>query len=165
MRTFEDVAFNFDYLNYTNEIFFLNKAIYNHLVHDNYASASMMMFNNPKILFGYKQALANISDYLKNCNSDANIRIKVGHAYVCYTIIQLVRTCGQINNSNKKMIYDLIHEIVNDSYVRDVLQFYSPSEGDSRILPVLMKLKLVWPIIEICKYKAHKRYRKGCPAI
>ena len=162
LRTFEDVAFNFEYLNYTNEIFFLKETIYNHLVHDNYMSATMMISDNPKKLFGYKQALTNISDFLKNLIlSGADIKKEVGHAYICLTIIQLVRTCGQINNSNKKKIYKLIHEIINDSNLRDNLQFYFPSKGDSKILPILMKLRLVWPIILVCKYKAHRRYRKG----
>ncbi len=161
LRTFEDVAFNFDYLKYTNKLFFLKEAVYNNLVHDNYASATMRICDNPKILFGYPQALANVSDFLKNCNSDADIRKEVGHAYICYTIIQLVRTCGQINSSNKKKIYELIHEIINSSEIRDNLQFYSPSKGDSRILPILMKLKLVWPIILVCKHKAYKRYKKS----
>ncbi len=160
LRTFEDVAFNFDYLKYTNEIFFLKEAIYNHLIHDNYTSATMMIYDNPKNLFGYKQALAKISSFLINCNSDADIKKEVGHAYVYLTIIQLVRACGQINNSNKIKIYELIHEIVNDANVRGNLQFYSPSKGDSRILCILMKLKLVYPIILVCKYKARIRYRK-----
>lgn len=161
LRTFEDVAFNFDYLNYTNEIFFLKKVIYNFQIHDNYTSAGMMVYGNPKNLFGYQQALTNISDFLKNCYSDADIKKEVGHAYVCYTIIQLVRTCGQINNSNKKKIYEFIHEIINSSEIRDNLYFYSPTKGDSRIIPILMRLKLVWPIIWVCKYKACRRYRKG----
>lgn len=159
LRTFEDVAFNFAYLRYTNTIVFVKEAVYNHLIHDNYISATMMISDNPKKLFGYKQALVNISDFLKKFNSDANIKKEVGHAYVCLTIIQLVRTCGQIKNSNKNTIYKLVKGIINDSNFRDDLQFYSPSKGDSRILPMLMKLRLVWPIILVCKHKAHKRYK------
>ena len=161
LRTFEDVAFNFDYLKYTNKLFFLKEALYNHLVHDNYASATMKIDNNPKILFGYTKALLNASDFLKNRYSDFDIKKEIGHAYICYTIIQLVRTCGQINNRNKKKIYGLINEMINDSNFRDNLQFYSPSKGDSRILPLLMKLKLVWPIIFVCQHKAYKRYKKN----
>lgn len=161
LRTFEDVAFNFDYLKHTNKLFFLKEVVYNYLIHDNYASATMKMCDNPKVLFGYQQALANTRDFLKNYYSDADIRREVGHAYISYTIIQFVRTCGQINNSNKKKIYKLIQEIINDSNVRDNLQFYSPTKGDSKILPILMKLKLYWPIIWVCKYKAYRRYGKG----
>jgi len=161
LRTFEDVAFNFDYLNYTDEIYFLKEAIYNHLIYDGYDSATMAIAKSPKSLFGYAQALANIRDFLNGCSSNIDVRKEVGHAYTSYTIIQLVRTCGQINNSNRKMICEFVNETVNDSTVRDNLQFYCPTKGDSRILPVMMKLKLVWLIILVCKYKAHRRYRKG----
>ena len=161
LRTFEDVAFNFDYLNYTNEIFFVKEVAYNHLIHDNYASATMRLHGDPEILFGYPQALIKAGDFLRNYCSDDEIKKEIGHAYICYTIIQLVRTCGQINGSNKKRIYRFIKEKINDSNFRQSLQFYAPSKGDSRILPIFMKLKLVWPIIWICRYKAYKRYKLG----
>lgn len=160
LQTFEDVAFNFDYLNYTDAIFFVKEVVYNHLIHDNYASATTRLKDDPEILFGYPQALIKAGDFLRNYCSDEEIKKEIGHAYICYTIIQLVRTCGQINNTNKKKIYRFIKEKINNSNFRDNLPFYSPSKGDSRILPILMKLKLVWPIIWVCKYKAYKRYKK-----
>ncbi len=160
LHTYEDLAFTFDYLKYTNNLFFLKEVLYNYSIHDNYTSATFMIGDNPQKLFGYKQALLNIGEFLGNCNSDADIRKEVGHADVYLTIIQLVRTCGQINNSNKHKIYILIKEIISDSHFRGNLQFYSPSKGDSMILPILMKLKLVWLIILVCKYKALKRYGK-----
>lgn len=163
LHTFEDVAFNFDYLNYANGAYFIKEAVYNHLVHDDYASATMAICGNPKKLFGYEKALNNISGFLKNCDPAA-IKKEVGHAHICLTIIQLVRTCGQIEKNNKKRILELIRDIVNDSSVRNNLQFYSPSKGDSRILPILMRLRFVWPIMIVCKYKAHRRYRKGSSA-
>jgi len=160
LRTFEDVAFNFDYLRYAKDLYFLKTALYNHLLHDNYASATMKVGANPKSLFGYKQAVANIGEFLKYCNSDADIEREVGHADICLTIIQMVRTCGQIDKSNKKNIYWLIREIIFDPDVRKNLKFYNPTKGDSRIIPILMKLRLVWPVIFVCMYKARKRYRK-----
>jgi len=160
LRTFEDVAFNFDHLNYTDRVFFLKEVIYNHLIHNNYISATMAIGADPRKLFGYKQALIKIKDFLENCDSDADITKEIGHADVCFTIIQLVRICGQINNDNKKKVYELIDKIINDSNFRNNLQFYSPSENDSRVLPFLMKLKLVLPIIWVCKHKAYKRYKK-----
>jgi glycosyltransferase EpsJ len=160
LRTFEDVAFNFDYLNHTEQIFFLNEAIYNHLIQDNYISATMMIGNNPGNLFGYKQALVSMANFLNNSNSGADIKREVGHADVTYTIIQLVRTCGQLDNSNKKKIYGFVREMINDPDFRNNLRFYSPTKGDSRIIPFLMKWKLVWLIMLVCRYKAYKRYRK-----
>lgn len=160
LHTFEDVAFNFDYLNNINRIFFLKEPVYNHLINNNYMSATMTISDNPKKLFGYIQAINNISVFLKNSNSDADIKKEAGHTYIYLTIIQFVRMCGQINNYNGKKIHRIIREIINNPNIRDNLRFYSPEKDDSRILPVLMKLKLVWLIIRVCKYKAHKRYGK-----
>jgi len=161
LHTFEDVAFNFDYLNYTNEVYFLKEVIYNHTIYDNYSSATMTVSDNPKKLFGYKQALVNINNFLKNSLVGDEIKKEVGHAYIYLTIIQLVRTCGQINNNNKKKIFQIIQEIICDPDIRNNLKFYAPSKGDSKILPFLMKLKFVSPIIWVCKHKANKRYKKG----
>ena len=157
-RTFEDVGFNFGYLRHSNEIFFLKKNIYTHLVHENYLSAGMAMAGNPQNLFGYRRAFGNIRAFLQDCNLAVDMEGEVGHAYISYTIIQLVRVCGQINTQNRKKIYGLVYDIIREPNVRGNLRYYSPSKGDSRILPVLIKLRLIWPIIFVCKYKAVKRY-------
>lgn len=161
ISTFEDVAFNFDYLKYSNRISFVNNPIYDHQIYDNYSSATMTIGNNPKKLFGYKYALKKVRDYLENQNCNTDIKEVIGHADVCYTIIQLVRTCGQIDKNNKKQVYEYIDEVINEKEFRNNLQYYSPSKGDSKILPILMKLKLVSPIMKVCEYKAYKRYKRG----
>jgi len=158
LHTFEDVAFNFDYLKYANAAFFVKKTIYNHRTYDNYSSATRSISDNPNKLFGYKQALVNISRFLEKNITDEEIKKEVGHAYIFLTIIQLVRICGQITNTNKKKIFQLIQEVINDSSLRNNLKYYSPLKGDSKILPVLIKLKFVWPIILFCQFKARKRY-------
>jgi len=160
LRTFEDVVFNFDYLDYTNEIFFAKEVVYHHSIHDNYASTAMRLLDDPEILFGYPKALIKTYHFLRHYCFDDAIKKEIGHAYVCYTIIQLVRTCGQINNSNKNGIYKFVKNKINNPTLRNNLQFYTPSGDDSKILPILMKLKLTWLIIWVCKYKAYKRYKK-----
>lgn len=161
LHTFEDVAFNFDYLNYSNEISFLKEPIYNHIIHDDYLSATMAASDNPKKMFGYKQALLNISGFLKNSITDAEIEKEIGHAFIFLTIIQLVRICRQLNKHNKNKIVQLIRELVNDPSLRGNLKFYLPSKGESKILPILIQLKLVQLIIWVCKHKAYKRYKKA----
>ncbi|MDO8488633.1 MAG: hypothetical protein Q7S42_00765, partial [Candidatus Omnitrophota bacterium] len=69
--------------------------------------------------------------------------------------------CGQINNGNRKKIYGFTREIINDRKLRENLQYYTPSNGDSRILPILIKIKFVWLIVLVCRYKANRRYQKA----
>lgn len=162
LHTFEDVAFNFSYLRFADGVFYLAKGIYGHQIHDNYMSATMTITGDPKRMFGYGSALAEIGKFLEYGGSNADVKKEVGHAFVSLTIIQLVRICGQINNDNRKKIYELVRGTVCDPELRGNLACYSPTEGDSRILPVLMKLKLIRPITWVCLYKARRRYgRRG----
>jgi glycosyltransferase EpsJ len=160
LRTSEDVSFNFNYLKYVEKIFFLNKPIYNHSVWDDYSSASMFFEAEPEDLFGYRKAFDRVADFFNSCNLKHDIKKEIANAYVGYTIIQLVRCCGQINKKTRKKIYEFINNLVNEIRLQDSLQFYAPSNGDSKILPVLIKLKFITPIILVCKYKAYKRYKK-----
>ncbi len=160
LHTFEDVAFNFDCLKHTKTAFFVKKTLYNHNLYDDYLSATRSIGANPKKLFGYQQALVSINNFLKKNLSDREIKKEIGHAYIFLTIIQLVRMCGQINNDNEKRIFQVIEELINDSTLQNNLKHYSPAKDDSKILPFLLKLKLVWPLIFVCKYKAWQRYRK-----
>ncbi len=160
LHTFEDVTFNFEYLKYTDRMFFLKRPLYNHLVHDNYASASLKIRRDPESLFGYRKAMARAAEFLEGCNAGIDVKREVGHAYTCYTIIQLVRTCGQINKENTATIRHFIKRFVHDPELAGHVPFYTPSKGDSRVLPILLKLKLARLIMLVCQYKARKRYGK-----
>lgn len=161
LHTFEDVAFNFVFLKHTEKILFLKKCLYNHLVHDNYASASLKIGANPESLFGYRAAMAKAREFLLGCGLEADdVQRAVGHAYTCYTIIQLIRMCGQLNDENRTAIYAFVKNLVNEGPLADSVRFYAPSKGDSRILPILFKLKCVRTILMVCRYKAQQRYRR-----
>lgn len=160
LRTFEDVAFNFDYLCYARKVYFLNRTVYNHLLHSHYASATMAMGDDPLNLFGYFEALESIVGFLNNCNCDGDIGKAKGQACISLTIIQLVRLCGQLNRNNKRKIYNLIYQLINDPRIKNNLRYYSPSKGDSRIIPFFIKCRLVWPIIWACRHRADRRYAK-----
>ena len=161
--TSEDVAFNFDYLKYVEKVFFLNKPIYNHLVRDNFLSASLFFQKEPEELFGYRKAFNSVLKFFENCyfgyDIYFNVNKEIANAYVNYTIIQLIRCCGQITEKNREKIYKFIRSLVNETRLRYCLRFYNPLKGDSKIIPLLIKLKFIMMIIWICKYKARKRYK------
>lgn len=158
LHTFEDVSLNFKYLKYTKKIIFIDDIIYNHLVYNNLSSATTAIGDNPKKLFGYKLALKNIAIFLKGKISNDEIKKEIGQAFISLTIIQLVRICGQIDG-NKEYVLKFIQELINDSYLRDNIKYYHPSKGESRFIPICIKLKLARLIIWNCKYKAYKRYK------
>lgn len=156
LKTFEDVSFNLEYLKHAETMYFIKKAVYNHLANAGFSSATMIAGDSPQRMFGYIRALAKASEFMHSCNVDMSKEI--GHACISLTIIQFVRVCGQIDNRNRKTIHELIRHVINIPEVRNSLSCYFPGKGESRALPWLIKHKLIMLIVWLCQYKAHKRY-------
>ena len=160
LLTFEDLLFNFSYLKYVDKMSFLDKPLYNLLIHTNHLSASMAITGHPDSLFGYPVALAEAEEFLNTTCDRSDIYKEIGQAYVRYTIIQLIRLCLQTNDENKETIYKFVQKLVRDPRLRDGLKFYSPLKGESRIIPILLKLKLTKLLILVAQRRAKKRYRR-----
>lgn len=164
MRLFEDFVFNLEYLKHTNEIVFVNEPLYTYTMHNSHVSASMAIINGDSLLHDMNVFKTKADEFLRRTNVDTmsafDINNEIGHALIHYVIIFMIRSCRQVVRHNRKRIYSEINKIVNAPIFRESLQYYSPSKGNSRILPLLAKLKLVDLIILYCKYKAYKRYGK-----
>jgi glycosyltransferase involved in cell wall biosynthesis len=164
MRLFEDFVFNLEYLKHTNKIVFVNESLYTYTMHKNHISASMTIMNSDSLLHDIDLFKRKGSEFLQKATVDTldaiHIKKELGHALIHYVIIFTIRSCRQVTRHNRKKIYNEIDKMVNAPIFRDSLQHYSPSKGNSRILPLLMRLKLVNLIIFVCKYKAYKRYSK-----
>lgn len=159
LHTYEDVAFNAEYLRFTSSAYFLKVQLYNYTV-NGYGSATMNITEGPEKMLGYGAALAAIRRFLEECEVEADIEAEVGHAYVSLSIIQLVRICGQLTLDNRRKILGLVRQLAkHDATVRS-LPHYSPSQGDSRMVPKLLRLGVAWPIAVACLYKSRKRYKK-----
>ena len=164
MRLFEDYVFNLEYLKHTNEIVFVNEPLYTYTMHNDHVSASMAIVNGDSLLHDMNVFKRKASEFLQRTNANTmnayDITKEIGHALVHYVIIFLIRSCRRVTRHNRKRIYNEIDKIINAPIFRDSLQYYSPSKGNSRILPLLTQFRLVDLIIYYCKYKAYKRYGK-----
>jgi glycosyltransferase involved in cell wall biosynthesis len=162
LRIAEDVAFNFDYLNSAESVFFVNEVIYNHQKLGTYDSLSMRLVETePKSLFGYLMALESVSNFLRLANSEIEIAKAIGHCYVYQVALFMVRLCGQINRSNIYAIYKLVNELVSDLDFRTYVKGYIPADGNYRLIPFLMRLKFVWLVMGVSWYEAYKLYGTG----
>ena len=161
MRLFEDYVFNLEYLRYTKEIVFVNENLYTYSMHENHVSASMAILNAESLLHDMNVFRNKTRIFLRDAKlRNVNAEKEIGHTLIHYVIIFLVRSCRQITESNKKNISDEISQIVDAPIIRDSLKYYSPGKGNSRVLPFLMKCKLIDLIMRVCRFKAHKRYGK-----
>lgn len=156
MRLFEDFVFNLEYLKYTNKIVFVNEFLYVYVMSNNYITASMAVIKS--------DSLSHDMDVFKNKVSDffwpINVNAEIGHALVHYVIIFVIRSCRKINKNNRKNIYNEIKQMVNAPIFKENFRYYIPQKGNSRILPMLMKLKLISLLMFFCYYRANKRYGK-----
>jgi len=165
LRTAEDVAFNFDYLKNAETVYFINEVIYNQQKLGTYNSLSMKLLeDDPRSLIGFIASIDNVSSFLRHGNSGIEINEEIGHCYIYQIVLSMVRICGQINNRNKKKVYKFVHELINESEFRHHIINYIPAEGNYKIIPFLMRLKLVWPVIGACWYEASKLYEKESDA-
>ncbi len=163
MRLFEDFVFNLEYLKHTNKTVFINKPFYTYVMHNYYVSVSMAIINADSLCHDMNIFKTKTIEFFQNVNNRFNtfdIKKEIGHALTHYAIIFLIRSCRQITKKSRKQIHVEINKLINAPIFMESLQYYSPSKGDSRILPLLAKLKLVKLITLYCKYKAYKRYGK-----
>lgn len=158
LRVFEDVSFIFEYLKFASSAYYVKNHLYQYFVNNSPSSAGMKIYDNPMT---YKLALKSIGEFLRdNDVAVGTVEKETGNACLYLTISTMVRFFVLKREVNFKKVYQLISQMVNDAEIRENLKFYSPSKGDSRILPLLIKLKLIWPIIGVCWYKAYKRRKR-----
>ena len=154
LSVFEDIAFNFEYLRFINSVSYIKNKIYTYGIYNTITSAGMKIYDNP---VGYKIALESIKRFLKSKDIDLSIvEREIGNACIFFTIRTMVRFFVLNGDIDFKKVYKLISDMTNDSDIRQNLKLYTPSRGDSRVLPILIKLKLIWPIILVCKYHARR---------
>ena len=158
MRLFEDLVFNLEYLKYVNEVTFINQPLYIYVMHQSHISASMSIINAESLLHDMNIFKIVIREFILQKSDFPGIEKEIGHALIHYTIIFLIRSCRQLNISNKKLIKNEIRKMLKSPIIRESLKYYSPKKGNSRVLPFFMKHKLLFLLMLIAKFKANRRY-------
>lgn len=156
MRLFEDFVFNLEYLKHCDETVFINQPLYTYTMPNNHVTASMAIINSDSLSHDTNTFKIKTAEFLKSKNA----KKEAGHAIIHYYIIYMIRSCRQINRDTKDRIYNEINKTINAPIFVENLKYYSPQKGNSRILPLLARFKLINLIMLYCRYKAHKRYGK-----
>lgn len=162
MHVFEDADFNFKYLKFVRTMAYIKAHSYNYTYMVYYISASTRITDHPEKIFDHFVALESLSELFLPERPGQTPEQIVGHACVSLTIIQLVRLCGQSNACNWTESMRLLRKMVNEPLLRKSLPHYIPVRGESKLLPLLLKFRMVKAILIICRYKAYQRYGKAC---
>ncbi len=164
MRLFEDFAFNLAFLGKARRLVFVNRPVYIYVLRSGHASASMSILNAARLTADMQAFRQVVDDFMAQIGVAAElattVREEVGHALVHYALIFIIRTCRQIGPDNRAAILRELRRFLSSSVLRDSLPFYTPRPGNSRLLPVLIKLKLVRLLAVIAESRGNRRYGK-----
>jgi glycosyltransferase involved in cell wall biosynthesis len=160
LYSFEDTNLNFEVLSKVRKAYYVNEVSYNHRIRSsNYTSTAFSIDrNNIGKLFGYRTALPKMRSFIESNLSPEWLDVTYGNGFTRLTIVQLIRTCGQIDCSNRRRIYEYIKGLVNGDDVKEAIQHYIRKEGESRLIPWLIRRRWSYLLMVICQLRAKKRY-------
>jgi len=159
MKYYEDVLFNFEYLSHINSVFYINKPLYNFRHHRMMCSATTNLQGDPEDSFTFIYALEKAREFLFTHGFDvSSTKLIYSKACVSYTIIQLIRLCGNLNWKRFFQIRNFINQLLNKEWLENSIDLYIPSEGESKLIPKAIKNKWINVLILVCFLRAYKRY-------
>jgi hypothetical protein len=160
MHLFEDLVFNLEYLKYASSVIFVNRHLYDYVMHNEHVSASMAVLDAHRLLRDMEIFSREVAGFLEAELLQADIDREIGHALSHYAIIFIIRSCRLVSWINWREIYRQISELVASPFFQGCLRHYAPRADQSRLLPRLMRYKLIGFIILVGYYKAVRRYGK-----
>ena len=119
----------------------------------------MKITGQGECLFGFRTALRELENYFEKISKSSEFSEALQKAYVSYTIIQLIRFCGQFNKENVNTLTRVVRDTVDDPRLQLGLIFYKPTGNNSRLIPLFLKMKWVKFTIWACQRMARRRYR------
>jgi len=139
MEKHEDTEFVFHYLQHCEVVTFINEKTVLHTVST--SGKGMEIFNAD---FERMWLLQRISKLVNNS-------VLLSHCNISLMIVEIVRACRKGSFGEQ---YNFIRELFNGISLRD----YIHVKGNSRIIPLLLKLRAYGLLVLICRIKAVKRY-------
>lgn len=158
LKIAEDVAFNFTYLRYIKAAFFLADVVYYHRKHPGYRSLSMKLGDNPEDMFGYLKALEDVRSFLIKLAPTIDVEKYIGQCYIYQVTIFIIRVCGQVNDANRETVVHYIKSLVGSAPFRKYIEIYRPAAGNYQLIPLLMRYRLVTPLMFFCRKEARHIY-------
>ena len=148
MQLFEDYCFNLQYLKHTEEVVFVQKPLYVYRMHASPMSASMKHIDSVRLIHDMHMFKRHTNDFMKVKPEE------IEHALIHYAIIFMIRSC----RLKSDRLYTEINKLINDDLFVACLSSYKPKKGNSKILPILVKLRLTKLVILYSRHKSYKRY-------
>ncbi len=164
MRLFEDFAFNLAFLGKAKRLIFVNQPVYVYVLRSHHMSASMSILDARSLASDMQSFRRVIDTFMTELSVakvlSAQVRLEVGHTLVHYAVIFIIRSCRQLAPETQARIYSQLRAFLSAPVLQESLSNYRPRQDNSRLLPILMKLKLVRLLAVMAKRKGDQRYGK-----
>ena len=164
MRLFEDVEFNFKFLQYANKLRYINKELYVYNIPGGEKVLNTStMGNNANIpdMFSYIKALRQLKIYVKK-DQENKYNNLINHCTAVYTVISLIRVSIRINSIKSFLIVLKEIKIIfkKNNIVRS-FKFYDQTKTQgNKLIPFFIRKKLFFFALLFSFVAGRKRYLK-----
>jgi len=161
MRLFEDYVFNLEYFQHIRKAIFINQPLYVYVMQNSHMSASMGIIDTASLLHDMEIFRDKTIGFFSSPGQRENLaKIKkgIGHALSHYSIIFMIRACRFLNRNNYQKVYLAIKDLLHSQIFQASLENYHAKGKDSRLIPILARLRMTKLLLEVCRWKAYKRY-------
>jgi glycosyltransferase involved in cell wall biosynthesis len=157
MHSFEDVIFNYYYLMHVQKAFFLKREVYVHRVHA--SPSALRIARHADELFQFTKAITAIKLYLAWAGDHwAGIEKAASRCEVVLSIVQVIRACSCVSWRGAMALHRVISKKLNENDFQVKLAQYVPHGFQSRLIPWLMRRRLVWAVLAVCYLRSIVRY-------
>lgn len=73
-------------------------------------------------------------------------------------IIKMIKSTKDLTGESRSLVLREIRAIVNSSFTQELLKSYQPKPGDSKLLPLAMRLRFTRLVLYLCHQRALTRY-------
>lgn len=135
LTQFEDVHFNFQYLENIQALTYLPESLYHHRVHQQ-QSLSQRMGMEGDFVGKTCAAFSQVSTFLQNryAVSPLSAEKMVAATTVSMCLVSILRLCRRFKNAPSILIYQQIVQIVKSSIFQEYLSHIRPQKGESYLL-------------------------------
>jgi len=147
LKIFEGALFTMDYLARSSTACYVRKHIYNYTVNGG-ITAERSIYTDP---LRFMTATSAIGLFLRAAGIDPIMY--VNNANVSFAIRQMIRYYT-LCKTDEQEIYKLIDKIIHDKDIQRGLKYYQHQDGDSRVIPLMMKLKWTRGVMWACRKRA-----------
>lgn len=161
-RRSEDFSFCLKYISCIKTIAIPKNMCFYYRQHKTHVSTKNTLLPFDEYMADIKRIPKYLQNVLMSVNGIDDVIIDRCVASYLFNLIfpWFVKSCLNISYINQDIFYSDVKKLVNSTLIRDYLKHYIPAKGQSKLLPLLLKLKAIRLLIATGKQISEKRYGK-----